>query len=282
LAIGLGWAAAHLFPVQRAFPPRHRDEHFFKVVNKPAPQAASLPFGHPYYRYSIIPGGAYTVAELKAALERDPVAAAHYSDFNLAKARLMTLDADMQFYVSYRVGDKIYWTRRLITLHKGEQVITDGVNLARIRCGNRLRLKPSEPADIGIEPVEKVFEAPAFIATGWVPKPPQTSFDAGPGPDIPMEILSNDPGAMPPVLQALVDTPAPAGWPVARDYIPTPNEHEKPPIFAFDGPNPVAVLPVFFPSETPPASAVPEPGTAALGSLSLVAITLLRRRLKRS
>src|SRR5215813_14195616 len=38
----------------------------------------------PVYPHSIIPGGAYSPAELTDALDRDPVAAAHYSGFHVS------------------------------------------------------------------------------------------------------------------------------------------------------------------------------------------------------
>jgi hypothetical protein len=289
LALALGWVAAHFFPAQRALPVRRHDDHFFKVVNKPVAASEPQPFGHPYFRYSIIPGGAYTLDELKAALARDPVAAAHYSDFDLGKAHLITLDSDKQFYVSYRIADKIYWTKRLITLHKGEQVITDGVHFARVRCGNRLSLKPSAPVVIEMDPTEQTM-GPVQIATGWLPTPPAL-FEPPAGPDIPMEIAYSRMPLGP-------SGPVPGG-PHTQTGASTPNETgadsaPAQPSFAFDGPHPVALSPAFLASqaapvsgffppgaadETPPVSGVPEPGTAALGGFSLIALALLSRKL---
>ena len=119
---------------------------------------ASTPFGHPYYRYSVIPGGAYTAEELKTALAHDPTAASHYAGFRLEKTHIVTLQSDQVRYVSYRVGDRLYWTRRPVTLHKGETLLTDDVHYARTRCGNRVADSPPPQSAAISEPDEHVFE----------------------------------------------------------------------------------------------------------------------------
>jgi hypothetical protein len=113
------------------------------------------------YPYSVIPGGAEDVAELRSAVARDPVVAEHYAGFDLGHARLVRLDDDRQAYVSYRLGDHVFWTSRKLTLHKGETVFTDGNHTARTRCGNLVaeiqeallnppELESSPPGEIGI------------------------------------------------------------------------------------------------------------------------------------
>ena len=62
-------------------------------------------------------------------------------------------------YVSYRLGDRVFWTAKTLKLAKGEAVITDGVNEARARCGNRLSPTPVEPVSPE-QPPPQVFEAP--------------------------------------------------------------------------------------------------------------------------
>jgi PEP-CTERM motif len=99
----------------------------------------------PLYPYSVIPGGAYSAQELRNAIERDPVVAHHYAGFDLAKVRIIRLDRDRMEYVSYRLGDRIFWTNHELRLHKGEALITDGTRLARTRCGNRLSDHAVEP-----------------------------------------------------------------------------------------------------------------------------------------
>ena len=54
-------------------------------------------------------------------------------------------------YLSYRIGNHIYWTRRRITLHKGEKLITDGTITARTRCANRVEETPQQEAASPVE-----------------------------------------------------------------------------------------------------------------------------------
>lgn len=92
----------------------------------------------PIYPYSVIPGGAYTPDELRTAVARDPIVRDHYKDFDLKAARLVTLAADRYQSVSYRINDKVYWTKAKLRIPKGEVLLTDGIHFARTRCGNRL------------------------------------------------------------------------------------------------------------------------------------------------
>jgi hypothetical protein len=98
------------------------------------------------YPYSVIRGGAYSSAELDAALRADPTAAAHYAGFDRTRTRVTRAPASTAVYVSYRQGNRIYWTRRKVRLAANEALLTDGVHTARARCGNRISLTPPEPA----------------------------------------------------------------------------------------------------------------------------------------
>jgi len=102
-----------------------------------------------------VPGGVESAQELRNAFAHDPVVAGHYADFNLGKARIVRLDRDRAVYVSYRLGDRIYWTKKKLELHRGESVITDGKNEARTRCGNRIS---DLPTDL-VSPLEPTVEA---------------------------------------------------------------------------------------------------------------------------
>lgn len=97
------------------------------------------------YPYSIIPGGAWSRAELTSALERDPVAAEHYRGLRAEAAHMERMPGARAVYVSFRKNDKVYWTRHTVTLAAGEAVLSDGENLARARCGNRISLTPQQP-----------------------------------------------------------------------------------------------------------------------------------------
>ena len=103
------------------------------------------------YPYSVIRGGAYSAGELEAALRTDPVVAAHYAVFDRTRIHLIAKEPDQpaSVYVSYRRGNRIYWTRRKVQLAAEETLLTDGVHLARARCGNRISLTPPDAAQAG-------------------------------------------------------------------------------------------------------------------------------------
>src|SRR5205814_72766 len=116
-----------------------------------------LSFRHPVYLYSVVPAGVYSVQELKDARTRDRVVADHYSGFDLERARATRLDRPRMAYVSYRLGDEIFWTRKQVHLAKGESVITDGVHRVRARCGNMISDKPY-PKKSPLEPEERALD----------------------------------------------------------------------------------------------------------------------------
>ena len=119
------------------------------------------------YPYSVIPGGVYSPEELAAASATDPVVTAHYGDVVAAAMRVEKVDAPREAYMSYRLGDRIYWTKRKLALHDGERVLTDGRVTVRARCGNRLADEPMLPTSDAEPPVdafEPVPEVPDLIA----------------------------------------------------------------------------------------------------------------------
>jgi hypothetical protein len=113
------------------------------------------------FAYSIIPGGAESLQELREAVTRDPVVARHYFDFDLARVRRVTLRAPQSMYVSYRIGDDVFWTKHKLTLPKGETMLTDGRAMARTRCGNRVSALPSKPNAL-VEPTAEELNASMF------------------------------------------------------------------------------------------------------------------------
>jgi hypothetical protein len=99
------------------------------------------------YRYSVVPGGAFDRAELAHVVRTDKVVAAHYADFDVERARPVPVSAPRAVYVSYRKGDKIYWTSKKVTLQAGETLLTDGLNEMRARCANRISDLPRFPVE---------------------------------------------------------------------------------------------------------------------------------------
>jgi hypothetical protein len=127
----------------------------------PLPEKFSAP--QLVFPYSVIPGGVHNSRELSEAVRREPVVAAHYAQFSVVRARVIRLPRDKLAYVSYRLGNHIYWTKTKVTLHRGETLLSDGQLLARTRCGNRI----SDIAMIPIapqEPPEKLLSTPLVPA----------------------------------------------------------------------------------------------------------------------
>jgi hypothetical protein len=127
------------------------------------------------YPYSVVPGGVEDARELKWWAEHDPVVAAHYAGFDYAHAQVVRVTLARTAYVSYRIGNHVYWTRRRIALHKGEKLITDGKITARARCANRLAQIPMQQAAAPELPPQKL-EQPVLAGTGTAMQSPPVEF----------------------------------------------------------------------------------------------------------
>lgn len=138
------------------------------------------------YPYSIIPGGIKTLADLKLAVAEDPVVARQFQGFDFQNARLVQVAQKESMFVSYRIGQKVYWTRQKLPLHPGETLVTDGKITARTRCGNRVA---KVPLDTGspLEPPEEAFNQP-YAALIAAPDPDPARADPAPAPLLPADV----------------------------------------------------------------------------------------------
>lgn len=143
------------------------------------PPPSLLPAAHSrkVFPYSVIAGGAESAEELKAAAAMDPVVARHYADFDMGRARRVTLDTPRLVYVSYRIGNKVFWTKNKLTLPKGEAMLSDGRNMARTRCGNRVSVEPVRP-NAPADPSMTDLDAPVIPAMTSTPY--LAAYTAGP------------------------------------------------------------------------------------------------------
>ena len=130
----------------------------------------------PVYPYSVVAGGVEDAKELKWVAEHDPIVGAHYAGFDYAHAQVVRLTLARTAYLSYRIGNHIYWTRRRITLHKGEKVITDGRMTARTRCANRVEETPQQQAVSPAEPPAQKFDEPVGPGEGIAMQSPEAPF----------------------------------------------------------------------------------------------------------
>jgi hypothetical protein len=124
--------------------------------------------GRLVYPYSVVPGGVGDAQELREAIQHDRAVANHYAGFDYGKARTFALREPKVVYLSYRIGDKIFWTRRQFTLRRGEILITDGKITARTRCANRVSAVP-EPLVSSEEPLPEQLEDPYDPGAGARP-----------------------------------------------------------------------------------------------------------------
>ena len=241
------------------------------VERRPSSMSNPSP-GRVVYPNSVIRGGVRNPEEFKAALLKDSVVAAHFSDFNGPKSRIVELKADKAAYVSYRLNGKVYWTKKKVKLAKGEKLLTDGSNYARARCGNRI-------SDVSQAPTSAEEPAHAFLDT-----------------PIPME--DKDPlllGAMPKPAGASPDQLRPSAF----GFAPVPGTGTRPPggflvpgiigggavagrVFGPGrGGSDVPDAPVVGLAPNPlPSADVPEPSTLLFLASGLGSAIALRRRLR--
>jgi hypothetical protein len=111
------------------------------------------------YPYSVVPGGVQSLDELKRVMEHDPVISRQFQGFDFERAHSVQVSERQAVYVSYRIGQKVYWTRKKVWLHPGETLITDGRIVARARCGNRVAKAPLD-AGSPLEPSEEELDQP--------------------------------------------------------------------------------------------------------------------------
>ena len=220
----------------------------------------------PIYPHSIVSGGVQSVEELRLAMQFDPIVAAHFADFDLDRARVERVAISRAVYVSYRSGDRVGWTSKKISLRAGETILTDGVNEARTRCGNRLaEVKPAEIV-LEDEPAPETLETPLPART--LPIDPLAAYD----------LFAAD-GALPPALDAadalLPSSPLPGtSLTSAVTGLPGMDVPQIPLL-------PLIPYGVVLGSDPSDLDPVPEPATLLLVSPGLAAYAWWRRRSRR-
>lgn len=216
------------------------------------------------YPYSVVPGGVQTPEDLRQVSDHDRIVGAHYAGFDYRNARVIELNQAKMVYLSYRIGDKIFWTSKKVSLRKGEKLITDGKLTGRTRCANRV----SESAQKGISPEEppaEKFEQPLMAGDGTAMQVPfPESFDGmsnrafsgfGPlGPTLLGSVVPPLGGGLPPLYPPPIPT---ASCP--KGEVPTGSSK-----------NPC--------SHKPPPPTIPEPGTILLVSSGIAGIYWRRRK----
>ena len=120
------------------------------------------------YPYSVVPGGVKTPDDLRYASLRDPVVRRHFSHFDFQHAQLIRVAETREVFLSYRIRDTVFWTRKTVRLHRGELLLTDGKITARARCGNQIS-DTAKPEVSDEEPDADVVDQPAIAALSGPP-----------------------------------------------------------------------------------------------------------------
>jgi hypothetical protein len=130
------------------------------ALNGPSGAGESLQRGlRRIYPYSVVPGGVSGQSELQRIIRTDSVVAAHYATFDSGKARAVVVDKPRAVHVSYRKGDKVYWTAHKVMLAPGETLLSDGRNEMRARCANRISDLPQYPVEAHRPAMEELDQA---------------------------------------------------------------------------------------------------------------------------
>jgi hypothetical protein len=235
----------------------------------------------PNYPYSIIPGGAYSNAELQYADREDVVVKEHYADFQVKRAQMVQLTEDKYQYASYRKKNQVYWTKKKLRIPKGEILLTDGSSYARARCGNRLSEKPQAPVSNQEPPVNALLMPPMQLGIPMelAERPPLGELAAIPPVNIErlqpvLPTVSVIPPEMPPfypVAPAVAVMPSifTPGTPPSTPSTP-PSTPSTPPSTPPVPPGIPPAIPPVIPPGTPPISTVPEPNAVYLFLVTFV------------
>lgn len=230
-------------------------------LNEPDPSASSSRAysssidsrpGRPAYLYSVIPGGVASAEELRQAMDHDPVVAQQFAGFDFQRAHLVQVSDKQSMHVAYRMGNKVYWTRKKVALHPGETLISDGKIVARTRCGNRIALAPLGPPALA-EPADADLNEPLFSN----------------------DMVTHDAEPQPETYAAVIPMPVPVG---ANALQPSKRKRTIPffilPLFGFGGSGGGG-------SHPPPLAVTPEPGTLLLLSSGLLGVYWKARKSRR-
>ncbi len=240
--------------------------------------------GRVVYRYSVVPGGVQGPDELERASVRDQVVSTHFAGFDFHRAIVVRLNRPKLVYLSYRVGDHVFWTKEKVQLAKGEKIISDGKIAARTRCGNQV----SEKARKAISPQEPptaVFDQPMHVGGGTgtqVPFPSDFESALLTRPQFPVL----DPAAAGPPRSGLFFIPPGGGFfpPVFPPAIPSggcetaADEKREQQLGIKDDEKKEKHCSSPTPFPGPPPATVPEPGTILLVSSGLAGVYLRYRR----
>ena len=114
--------------------------------------------------HAVVCGGVNSSDKLAAAM-RDPIVKALYA--RLGKLSYGKTNRAYFAYDSYRIGNKIYWTKHARFIPAGEPILTDGTWAILLRCGNLISMESETPVLDTPEPQD--LYPPTFESVDLVP-----------------------------------------------------------------------------------------------------------------
>ncbi|HJN16622.1 MAG TPA: PEP-CTERM sorting domain-containing protein [Armatimonadota bacterium] len=136
------------------------------------------------YPMSVIPGGAFTVEELKSYLDTDEIARQSFEDHAkrigdpelLDHLQVALVPEPVTMYTMLRDGAKLFISSEPVTVERGESMFyheDTGDEVARARCGNvMVTVQPKGYVPMPAPVVSSGYIAPAPVAQP-IPQPPQ-------------------------------------------------------------------------------------------------------------
>ncbi|MBM3472154.1 MAG: PEP-CTERM sorting domain-containing protein [Armatimonadetes bacterium] len=232
-------------------------QRHFVGSEQPVGDASATDPGRPIYPMSVIPGGAYSVAELKAYLASDPVARQSFE----AQAKRMNdpellshlvvkrVPKPTKMHSQLRKGAKLCWTSQPVTVAEGESAFysdQSGGMVARARCGNVMVVTvPSGGMKV---------PAPSSRPVGWTTPPPPAAAVLGVGGE--RQVV---PPPVPVQQQQQQQQAPPVSVPPQLPQVPTITIPTLPP--PITPPAPTCAPPVIIPPYVPPMIPTPPPAT---------------------
>jgi hypothetical protein len=166
------------------------------LAGQPRSKGHWVPRNRLSYRHSVIPGGVKDPDELRVAMA-DHAVARHFAGFNWNRARVITLQQPRMVFLSYRMGDRILWTKKRVPLQRGEKLISDGKISARTKCGNRVE-EAAQPEVSDEEPAAEEFDQPILADGSAIHGPIPANFESSLRvPEGPALIAQGPPGLAP-------------------------------------------------------------------------------------
>lgn len=159
--IGSAWATLHVISNTRGIAREVAAKPSLRLtyaLSRFGGGAAPLPGGAGNNRLFIVPAGVHNAEEFRT--RPDPVARRFYA--GIVPESLVAVHKTGAFYLSYRRGDAVYWTRAAHQLRAEPALfVRTGGALIRERCGNLLSSAPQQPTEAeDLQPTETELGAP--------------------------------------------------------------------------------------------------------------------------